>query len=213
MKQKKRPKSVLVICKICNSDFIPSHFNQKLCSIKCKTESRRAVLKKHKMTDVWKVSNEKWVNSEKRKANERSLCQKPSYKAKAVIRSMTCLRKSPTLQKKKKLRDIEFSKSEKGKAINKVSRKKYSKTDKGLITSKNGKAKRRALEKNGKVTLTEWNAVLFKNDYRCVKCKTDKKIEMDHIIPLSKGGNHSKDNIQPLCRSCNASKGNKIWQN
>lgn len=35
------------------------------------------------------------------------------------------------------------------------------------------------------------------------------KYELDHIIPLSVGGQFSKENIQLLCRSCNASKKNK----
>jgi len=37
--------------------------------------------------------------------------------------------------------------------------------------------------------------------------------EIDHIIPLSKGGLHHQDNLQYLTRSENASKGNKLdWQ-
>lgn len=33
--------------------------------------------------------------------------------------------------------------------------------------------------------------------------------EIDHIIPLSKGGSHTYDNIQLLCRMCNIKKGSK----
>ena len=32
---------------------------------------------------------------------------------------------------------------------------------------------------------------------------------IDHVIPLSKGGTHTWDNIQLLCRSCNCKKSNK----
>ena len=32
---------------------------------------------------------------------------------------------------------------------------------------------------------------------------------IDHIIPLSKGGKHTKDNVQPAHLGCNASKGNR----
>lgn len=43
----------------------------------------------------------------------------------------------------------------------------------------------------------------------CNYCASITNIEMDHIIPLTRGGTHSEGNLQPLCRSCNASKGNK----
>ena len=33
---------------------------------------------------------------------------------------------------------------------------------------------------------------------------------IDHVIPLSKGGTHTWDNIQLLCRSCNCKKSNKM---
>ena len=34
--------------------------------------------------------------------------------------------------------------------------------------------------------------------------------ELDHIVPLSQGGNHVLTNVQCACRSCNAAKGSKI---
>lgn len=40
----------------------------------------------------------------------------------------------------------------------------------------------------------------------CINCGS-KEITLDHIIPISRGGRHSIGNLQPLCRSCNASKG------
>lgn len=35
-------------------------------------------------------------------------------------------------------------------------------------------------------------------------------LEVDHIIPISKGGLSTKDNLQTLCWKCNRTKSNKI---
>ena len=43
----------------------------------------------------------------------------------------------------------------------------------------------------------------------CQWCGTHEDLSIDHIIPVSKGGGHTLDNLQPLCRSCNSSKGRK----
>ncbi len=45
---------------------------------------------------------------------------------------------------------------------------------------------------------------------RCAKCKGNKKLEYDHIIPLIKGGSNTERNIQLLCQDCNRSKGSEI---
>lgn len=44
----------------------------------------------------------------------------------------------------------------------------------------------------------------------CWKCGTRENISLDHVIPVSKGGNHSIGNMMSLCRSCNSSKGNRL---
>lgn len=55
-----------------------------------------------------------------------------------------------------------------------------------------------------------------RDDYTCQKCKnTSHKepnllLEIDHIIPVSKGGLTSEDNLQTLCWKCNRSKGAKV---
>lgn len=45
--------------------------------------------------------------------------------------------------------------------------------------------------------------------YKCVNCGTHKDLTCDHIIPESKGGETTLNNLQTMCRSCNSSKGVK----
>ena len=42
---------------------------------------------------------------------------------------------------------------------------------------------------------------------QCLSCKSYDDICIDHVIPLSKGGANTVDNMQPLCRICNSAKG------
>jgi len=46
----------------------------------------------------------------------------------------------------------------------------------------------------------------------CYWCGEDilKKYEVEHIIPISRGGDNSKDNVALSCRACNAQKNNKL---
>jgi len=52
--------------------------------------------------------------------------------------------------------------------------------------------------------------IFNKHGKACLCCGSLKKIALDHVIPVSKGGENSIDNLQPLCRSCNSRKSDKI---
>ncbi len=64
----------------------------------------------------------------------------------------------------------------------------------------------RKLNAAGSFTNEEWKELCEKYNHICLRCKKKKPLTIDHVIPLSKGGSNSIDNIQPLCRSCNSSK-------
>ncbi|QDT44551.1 HNH endonuclease [Gimesia alba] len=52
--------------------------------------------------------------------------------------------------------------------------------------------------------------VWYRDGGRCVICNADDYLEFDHIIPLSKGGSTSTENLQILCRKCNSEKSDFI---
>jgi len=54
------------------------------------------------------------------------------------------------------------------------------------------------------------NTVWQRCNGRCVECSSTSYLEFDHIIPFSKGGSNSENNIQLLCRACNLSKSDRI---
>ena len=53
-------------------------------------------------------------------------------------------------------------------------------------------------------------AVWRRDQGKCVKCRSGDAIHYDHIIPVSKGGSNSVNNIQILCAKCNMKKGATI---
>ena len=198
-----------MICKVCNIEFEQKHFNQKCCSEACKHEAKLISNRKYKKTEKGIAGIRRLYNSEAKKISDAKYRQTENAKKKAVIRSTRTLANSPKLQEAKRLRDIAFSKTERGKELNSIAKKKYRKTEKGKEKIRELKYIRR--NKNaGKFDLKAWSEKLEKLDYKCQICGTRDRITIDHIIPLTKGGTNHIDNIQPLCHSCNSSKGNKI---
>lgn len=53
---------------------------------------------------------------------------------------------------------------------------------------------------------TVWN----RDGGKCVYCGSNENLHLDLIIPFSKGGDTSVENLQLLCQKCNLEKSNKI---
>lgn len=56
--------------------------------------------------------------------------------------------------------------------------------------------------------------VFQRDGYRCRECgasKDETSLEIDHIVPVAKGGTNDIDNLQTLCRECNRMKHTDEW--
>jgi 5-methylcytosine-specific restriction endonuclease McrA len=55
--------------------------------------------------------------------------------------------------------------------------------------------------------------LLFKWNHRCAYCNSENvPLEIDHVVPRSKGGSNRVSNLVMACRSCNQAKGNQTLE-
>lgn len=58
-----------------------------------------------------------------------------------------------------------------------------------------------------RLSMAERTAILDRDGWACVWCGSTTDLELDHVIPWSRGGACSATNLQTLCRRCNRAKG------
>jgi 5-methylcytosine-specific restriction endonuclease McrA len=81
--------------------------------------------------------------------------------------------------------------------------------EKVKIAKINNRRKRRTAKNAGgeHFTAEEFDARCSVYGYACLCCGvTDRRLEADHVVPLTKGGYDDIGNIQPLCGECNRRK-------
>jgi len=97
----------------------------------------------------------------------------------------------------------------------------YRKTVMGKAVSANYAHKRRVISSGGNLpmdsrdypTSKELQELKVSQENKCAYCDCDldyitpKAVHLDHVIPLSKGGTHTLDNVVWSCATCNMSKG------
>jgi HNH endonuclease/NUMOD3 motif len=55
----------------------------------------------------------------------------------------------------------------------------------------------------------DWEFLKFTLGNKCLRCgkpENEVSLQKDHIVPISRGGTHWLDNLQPLCKRCNCQK-------
>lgn len=74
------------------------------------------------------------------------------------------------------------------------------------LKNRHGVIKKSAM---GSHTFDEWLGLKNRFNLSCLSCgkkEPEIKLTEDHVVPLSRGGEDSIDNIQPLCKTCNLKK-------
>jgi 5-methylcytosine-specific restriction endonuclease McrA len=95
----------------------------------------------------------------------------------------------------------------------------YLTSPEGIATRKHNEHKRRARFYGAKVETVDPLVVALRDKYKChicrkrvnmnLDCKDKYSATMDHLVPISLGGDHSYANIRLAHRICNSRKGNR----
>ena len=59
-----------------------------------------------------------------------------------------------------------------------------------------------------KVSLSKYN-IYRRDEYRCLYCGSKNSLTLDHVIPKSRGGPNTWNNLATCCIKCNALKGDR----
>ena len=86
----------------------------------------------------------------------------------------------------------------------------------------NQRRRARLKQSQGSYTRQEWEALVaqYKSCLMCLRpwgeipllASGAAVITVDHVVPISKGGSNTIDNVQPLCYSCNSKKETKLMK-
>ncbi len=87
----------------------------------------------------------------------------------------------------------------------------YAAANRTKMSEIEGRRRTRALG-NGVYAITQrdWNRLQERYRHACAYCGSAGTLQMEHVIPISRGGRHAIGNLVPACRRCNGSKGRKL---
>lgn len=173
-------------------------------------------IKAYRQTDHGKqmmlASNQRFAKTEKRKLSQsrsnHSEKGRASKKAWAKSEAGKISRAKLRGTDKTKARHKRYYDNGKGR----ITIDRYQATEKGKASLARGVHKRRSrMLAVSTLTAAEWQTIKDRAGHKCHYCrKVFRRLTMDHVIPLTKGGHHIASNIVPACRSCNSSKGNRV---
>jgi len=219
------------LCSKCNRELpVGAFYKKKSGKFGVDAQCKKCYIARvaaYRATPEGKAKKKAWDQSAKAKASAKEYWQSPAGKA-----ALKRFRQSPKYKElkarhkktqryrdtllaykqsaKSKAQDKAYKETPAGKASSLKAQRKHSKTEKRKASAARCATKRRTqIEILSTLTAEEWIGIKEAFKQRCVYCGEKKPLTMDHIIPVSKGGFHIKENIVPACRSCNSRKNNK----
>lgn len=201
------------VCSKCGEEKEDSEF-YKDKSVKsglkssCKECDRKRAREMHaKNPSIVRSRALKWRNNNIEKARENYRLYKENNKEKELERSRKYYIENSEKERERrkqyywKNRELELNKN-----------KEYRKSEQGKLSNTRRRHTRRTRLKKTPCTLTllQWEKILKSQGNKCAICGKrfckSRPPTKDHIIPLSKGGGLTFENVQALCQSCNVIK-------
>jgi len=71
--------------------------------------------------------------------------------------------------------------------------------------------KARTLSLPHTLTTSQWELIKLRFNRKCAYCNKELPLTQDHLVPISKGGEYTHNNIIPACGACNSSKRDNIF--
>jgi len=199
------------LCQRCGKEYQPTNPNQKYCA-ECRPAANRTRIAAYCIDhrDKRSAYDVKYAKEHPEKGRARTARYGAAHPEKQRLWGAARRKANP---EKERLRVAEYKHSHSEKVRLKEAVYKHSHPEKAVVQNSNRRAfKYSNTPISDMLTSTEWLAILAEADGHCAYCDKEAKLTLDHVIPLSKGGRHSKDNVVPACGHCNSSKGNKTLE-
>ena len=234
-KNKSNKDKLSTYCKKCNNKYREDHKKEKSIYLKQYRNDNKekiSIAKKvYRQTHKKEIAAtlKRYYEENKESLSEKSKEYRDNHKEESALtdkryrennkEKIAAGKKKYQKENKEKIAAYERQRSIDNKAAIAEYKKKYYQTDRGIFLHRIAGHKRRALKMNAGYEIFDPKEVFEGDRYICQHCGKKTRPDykntnhplypnLDHIIPLSKGGPHIKANTQCLCRQCNMKKSN-----